>query len=114
METKIKDGILITLIIALLIILGIGWCQYSKLESQFQEVQIKQNEYLYKIDSLNNINDNNLYIIDSLSLNISNLEKDIVNISKDKQELESKLDKFEFKNNLEDNVILLRDNIWSH
>lgn len=114
METKIKDGILITLIIALLVILGIGWCQYSKLESQFQEIQIKQNEYLYKIDSLNNINDNNLYIIDSLSLNISNLEKDIVTISKDKQELESKLDKFEFKDNLEDNIILLRDNICSH
>ena len=114
MEIKIKDGILITLIITLLVILGIGWCQYSKLESQFQEIQIKQNEYLYKIDSLNNINDNNLYIIDSLSLNISNLEKDIVNISKDKQELKFKLDKFELQDNLEDNVILLRDNIWSH
>lgn len=114
METKIKDGIFITLIIALLVILGIGWCQYSKLESQFQEIQIKQNEYLYKIDSLNNINDNNLYIIDSLSLNVSNLEKDIVNISKDKQELKFKLDKFELQDNLEDNVILLRDNIWSH
>lgn len=114
METKIKDGILITLIIALLIILGIGWCQYSKLENQFQEIQIKQNEYLYKIDSLNIINNNNLYIIDSLSLNISNLEKDIINVSKDKQELESKLDKFKFQNNLEDNVILLRENICSH
>ena len=114
METKIKDGIFITLIIALLVILGIGWCQYSKLESQFQEIQIKQNEYLYKIDSLNIINDNNLYIIDSLSLNVSNLEKDIVNISKDKQELKFKLYKFELQDNLEDNVILLRDNIWSH
>lgn len=111
---KIKDGILISLVIALLIILGIGWFQYSKLEDKFQEVQIKQNEYLYKIDSLNNINNNNLYIIDSLSLNISNLEKDIINVSKDKQELESKLDKFKFQNNLEDNVILLRENICSH
>lgn len=109
-----KDGILIGLIIALLIVLGIGWFQYSKLENKFQEVQIKQNEYLYKIDSLNNINNQNIYIIDSLSLNISNLKKDIISINKDKQELESQLDKFEFKDNLEDNVILLRDNIWNY
>lgn len=109
-----KDGILIGLIIALLIILGIGWFQYSKLENKFQEVQIKQNEYLYKIDSLNNINNQNVYIIDSLSLNIFNLQKDIVSINKDKQELESQLDKFEFKDNLEDNIILLRDNIWKY
>lgn len=109
-----KDGILIGLIIALLIVLGIGWFQYSKLENKFQEVQIKQNEYLYKIDSLNNINNQNIYIIDSLSLNIFNLKKDIISINKDKQELESQLDKFEFKDNLEDNVILLRDNIWNY
>lgn len=109
-----KDGILIGLIIALLIVLGIGWFQYSKLENKFQEVQIKQNEYLYKIDSLNNINNQNIYIIDSLSLNISNLKKDIISINKDKQELEYQLDKFEFKDNLEDNVILLRDNIWNY
>ena len=32
-------------------------------------------------------------------------------MNKDKQELESQLDKFEFKDNLEDNIILLRDNI---
>lgn len=109
-----KDGILIGLIIALLIVLGIGWYQYSKLEDRFQEVQIKQNEYLYKIDSLSNINNQNTYIIDSLSLNISNLQRDIISINKDKQELESQLDKFEFKDNLEDNVILLRDNIWKY
>lgn len=109
-----KDGILIGLIVALLIVLGIGWYQYSKLEDKFQEVQIKQNEYLYKIDSLNNINNQNTYIIDSLSLNISNLQKDIISINEDKQELESQLDKFEFKDNLEDNIILLRDNIWKY
>ena len=109
-----KDGILIGLIVALLIVLGIGWFQYSKLENEFQEVQIKQNEYLYKIDSLNNINNQNIYIIDSLSLNISNLKKEIISINKDKQELEYQLDKFEFKDNLEDNVILLRDNIWKY
>ena len=109
-----KDGILIGLIVALLIVLGIGWYQYSKLEDKFQEIQIKQNEYLYKIDSLNNINDQNIYIIDSLSLNVSNLQKDIISINKDKQELESQLDKFEFKDNLEDNIILLRDNIWKY
>ena len=61
-----------------------------------------------------NINDQNIYIIDSLSLNISNLQKDIISINKDKQELEYQLDKFEFKDNLEDNVILLRDNIWKY
>lgn len=109
-----KDGILIGLIVALLVVLGIGWFQYSKLEDKFQEVQIKQNEYLYKIDSLNNINNQNTYIIDSLSLNISNLKKEIVSINKDKQELKYQLDKFEFKDNLEDNVILLRDNIWKY
>ena len=109
-----KDGILIGLIVVLLVVLGIGWFQYSKLEDKFQEVQIKQNEYLYKIDSLNKINNQNVYVIDSLSLNVSNLQKDIISINKDKQELESQLDKFEFKDNLEDNVILLRDNIWKH
>ena len=109
-----KDGILIGLIIALLIILGIGWFQYSKLEDKFQNSQLKQNEYLYKIDNLNNINNQNTYIIDSLSLNISSLKKEIASINKDKQELEYRLDKFEFKDNLEDNVILLRDNIWNY
>ena len=109
-----KDGILIGLIIALLVILGIGWYQYSKLEDKFQEVQIKQNEYLYKIDSLNKINNQNVYVIDSLSLNVSNLQKDIISVNKDKQKLESQLDKFEFKNNLEDNAILLRDNLCKH
>lgn len=109
-----KDEILIGLIVALLIVLGIGWYQYSKLEDKFQEVQIKQNEYLYKIDSLNNINNQSIYVIDSLSLNVSNLKKEIVSINKDKQELESQLDKFEFKDNLEDNIIILRDNIWKY
>ena len=109
-----KDGILIGLIIALLVVLGIGWFQYSKLEDKFQEVQIKQNENQYIIDSLSNINSQNIYIIDSLSLNISNLQKDIISINKNKQELESQLDKFEFKDNLGDNIILLRDNIWKY
>lgn len=109
-----KDGILIGLIITLLVVLGIGWYQYSKLEDKFQEVQIKQDEYLYKIDSLNKINNQNVYVIDSLSLNIFNLQKDITSINKDKQELESQLDKFEFKDNLKDNIVLLRDNIWKY
>lgn len=110
-----RDGILIGLIIALLIVLGIGWYQYSKLEDKFQEVQIKQNEHLYTIDSLKNINDQNIYIIDSLSLDVSNLKKDIISINKDKQELESQRDKFKFKDNTEDNTILLRDNIiWEY
>ena len=96
-----KDGILIGLIIALLVVLGIGWFQYSKLEDKFQEVQIKQNE--------------NQYIIDSLSLNVSNLQKDIISLNKDKQELKSQLDKSEFKDNIDDNTILLRDNIiWEY
>lgn len=110
-----RDGILIGLIIALLIVLGIGWYQYSKLEDKFQEVQIKQNEHLYTIDSLKNINDQNIYIIDSLSLDVSNLKKDIISINKDKQELESQRDKFKSKDNTEDNTILLRDNIiWEY
>ena len=109
-----KDGILIGLIIALLVVLGIGWYQYSKLEDKFQEVQIKQNENQYIIDSLKNINDQNIYIIDSLSLTVSNLKKDVMSLNKDKQELKSKWDKFEFKNNLEDNAILLGDNLCKH
>ena len=110
-----KDGILIGLIIALLVVLGIGWFQYSKLEDKFQEVQIKQNENQYIIDSLNKINNQNVYVIDSLSLNVSNLQKDIISLNKDKQELKSQLDKSEFKDNIDDNTILLRDNIiWEY
>lgn len=110
-----KDGILIGLIIALLVVLGIGWYQYSKLEDKFQEVQIKQNENQYIIDSLNKINNQNVYVIDSLSLNVSNLQKDIISLNKDKQELKSQLDKSEFKDNIDDNTILLRDNIiWEY
>ena len=110
-----KDGILIGLIIALLVVLGIGWYQYSKLEDKFQEVQIKQNENQYIIDSLNKINNQNVYVIDSLSLTVSNLKKDIISLNKDKQELKSQLDKSEFKDNIDDNTILLRDNIiWEY
>lgn len=106
-----KNQILIGIIVALLSILVVEWIQYSKLEDKFNSLQLEQNEYLYKIDSLNNVNNINSYIIDSLSLNISNLQENIITINKDKENLKSQLDKFKFKTNLEDNVILLRDNI---
>ena len=106
-----KNQILIGIIVALLSILVVEWIQYSKLEDKFNSLQLEQNEYLYKIDSLNNVNKINSYIIDSLSLNISNLQENIITINKTKENLKSQLDKFKFKTNLEDNVILLRDNI---
>lgn len=109
-----KNQILIGIIVALLSILVVEWIQYSKLEDKFNSLQLEQNEYLYKIDSLNNVNNINSYIIDSLSLNISNLQENIITINKDKENLKSQLDKFKFKTNLEDNVILLRDNIWKY
>lgn len=109
-----KNQILIGIIVALLSILVVEWIQYSKLEDKFNSLQLEQNEYLYKIDSLNNVNNINSYIIDSLSLNISNLQENIITINKSKEDLKSQLDKFKFKTNLEDNVILLRDNIWKY
>lgn len=109
-----KNQILIGIIVALLSILVVEWIQYSKLEDKFNSLQLEQNEYLYKIDSLNNVNKINSYIIDSLSLNISNLQENIITINKTKENLKSQLDKFKFKTNLEDNVILLRDNIWKY
>ena len=109
-----KNQILIGIIVALLSILVVEWIKYSKLEDKFNSLQLEQNEYLYKIDSLNNVNNINSYIIDSLSLNISNLQENIITINKSKENLKSQLDKFKFKTNLEDNVILLRDNIWKY
>lgn len=111
---KVKDGILIALIIALLVILGIGWHQFNKLEEQYNQIKIEQVDYKYKIDSLTKVNDQQLYIIDSISLNINNLQKDIEDLNKDKQDLESQLDDFQIKTNLDENVILLRDNIWKY
>lgn len=111
---KIKDGILIALIIALLIILGIGWYQFNKLEEEYNHIKIEQIDYKYKIDSLTKANNQQLCIIDSISLNINNLQKDIVSLNKNKEELESQLDNFQIKTNLDENVILLRDNIWKY
>lgn len=114
MGTKIKDGILIALIVALLIILGIGWNQFNKLEEEYNQIKTEQVDYKYKIDSLIKANNQQLYIIDSISLNINNLQKDIEDLNKDKQDLESQLDDFEIKTNLDENIILLRDNIWNY
>lgn len=114
MGTKIKDGILIALIIALLTILGIGWHQFNKLEEEYNQIKIEQVDYKYKIDSLTKVNNRQLYIIDSISLNINNLQKDIANLNKNKEELESQLDDFQIKTNLDENVILLRNNIWNY
>lgn len=114
MENKIKYGILIGVIIVLLVLMGIGFGRYNKLEKQFQNLQIEQNEYVDIIDSLSKINTHNLYIIDSISLNINKLEKEIVYINRNKAELEEQLDKFSFQNNLDSAVILLRENIWKY
>lgn len=109
-----KHGIYIGLVIILLIIIGIEYYSYNKLEIQFQEYQIQQDKYIKQIDSLSQINKENTYIIDSITLNITKLQKEIECISKDKEELESKLDDFVIKNNLDSNVITLRQNIWKY
>lgn len=109
-----KHGIYIGLVIILLAIIGIGYYSYNKLEIQFQEYQMQQDEYIKQIDSLSQINKENTYIIDSITLNITKLQNEIECISKDKKELESKLDDFVIKNNLDSNVIILRQNIWEY
>ena len=111
---KIKDEILVTLIVGLLVVLGIAWYQFNKLEEEYNQIKTEQVDYKYKIDSLTKTNNQQLYIIDSISLNINNLQKDIANLNKDKQELESQLDDFQIKTNLDENIILLRDNIWKY
>lgn len=113
-RNRIKDGILIALIIVLLIVLGVGWNQFNRLEEQYNQIKNEQVDYRYKIDSLSKINNQQAYIIDSISLNIYDLQKDIADLNKDKQELESQLDDFQIKTNLDENVILLRDNIWKY
>lgn len=112
--SKIKDGILIALIIALLIILGIGWYQFNKLEKEYNQIKVEQVDYKYKIESLTKANNQHLYIIDSLSLNLNNLQKDGVDLNKNKEELESQLDDFQIKTNLDENAILLRDYLWKY
>jgi len=109
-----KHGIYIGLVIILLIIIGIGYYNYNKLETQFQEYRIQQDEHIKQIDSLSQINKENIYIIDSITLNITKLQNEIECISKDKKELESRLDDFVIKNNLDSNVITLRQNIWKY
>lgn len=109
-----KHWIYIGLVIILLTIIGIGYYNYNKLENQFQEYRIQQDEYIKQIDSLSQVNKENIYVIDSITLNITKLQKDIECISKDKRELESKLNDFVIKNNLDSNIIILRQNIWKY
>ena len=95
----------------LLIVLGVGWNQFNRLEEQYNQIKIEQIDYKYKIDSLSKINNQRSHIIDSISLNICDLQKDIDILNQDKQKLEAQLDDFQIKTNLDENVILLRKNI---
>ena len=113
-RNRIKNGILIALIIVLLIVLGVGWNQFNRLEEQYNQIKIEQIDYKYKIDSLSKINNQRSHIIDSISLNIYDLQKDIDILNQDKQKLEAQLDDFQIKTNLDENVILLRKNIWNY
>ena len=88
--------------------IGLGWIKINKLQS---ERYTEQESYELIINSLNRINDRYLYIIDSISLNITTLEKEIEIIKETKEDLETQLYQFEFTSNLDENVILLRENI---
>lgn len=99
------------LIIVLLIVIGLGWIKINKLQS----ARITEQEsYELIIDSLNKTNNRYLYIIDSISLSVTNLEKEIEIIKETKEVLETQLYQFEFTSDLDENVILLRENIWKH
>lgn len=110
-----KNGLWTKIVICVLcIIIGILGCNYYWLKKDYRIIDNDKNKYEQLSDELLEENLKNKRIIDSLTIDIEELQKDIKDISKSKYELESKLEQFEFKTNLEDNVILLRDNIWKY
>lgn len=100
-------GVVFTIIVGLNIYL---WVSLKNQQDQFN-TELRLN--LDKIDSLNKQNDNYLFLLSNSLNKIDSLDKIIININKEKQLLESKLDDFKFQNNLDSNVILLRQNIWN-
>lgn len=110
-----KNGIWTKIVICILcIIVGILGYNYYWLKKDYQLVSKDCDKYEQVASELLEENLKNKRIIDSLTIDIEKLQKDIHDISKSKYELESKLEQFEFKTNLEDNVTLLRDNIWKY
>lgn len=110
-----KNGIWIKIVICVLcIIIGILGCNYYWLKKDYQLVSKDCDKYEQVANELLEENLKNKRIIDSLTIDIEELQKDIHDISKSKYELESKLEQFEFKTNLDENVILLKENIWNY
>lgn len=110
-----KNGLWTKIVICVLcIIIGILGYNYYWLKQDYHIIDNDKNKYEQLSNELLEENLKNKRIIDSLTIEIEELQKDIKDISKSKYELESKLEQFEFKTNLEDNVTLLRDNIWKY
>lgn len=100
-------GIVFTVIVGLNIYLWINLKSQKEINSIIQQSQYEQ------IDSLNNINTQYSNLIDSLFKKIDKQDSLIQSVNNEKEHLLSKLDNFKFQNNLDSNVILLRQNIWS-
>lgn len=100
-------GIVFTVIVGLNIYLWISLKSQKEINSIIQQSQYEQ------IDSLNNISTQYSNLIDSLFKKIDKQDSLIQSVNNEKEHLLSKLDNFKFQNNLDSNVILLRQNIWS-
>ena len=100
-------GIVFTIILGLNIYLWINLKSQKEINSIIQQSQYEQ------IDSLNNISTQYSNLIDSLFKKIDKQDSLIQSVNNEKEHLLSKLDNFKFQNNLDSNVILLRQNIWS-
>ena len=100
-------GIVFTVIVGLNIYLWINLKSQKEINSIMQQSQYEQ------IDSLNNISTQYSNLIDSLFKKIDKQDSLIQSVNNEKEHLLSKLDNFKFQNNLDSNVILLRQNIWS-
>lgn len=100
-------GIVFTIIVGLNIYLWINLKSQKEINSIIQQSQYEQ------IDSLNNISTQYSNLIDSLFKKIDKQDSLIQSVNNEKEHLLSKLDNFKFQNNLDSNVILLRQNIWS-
>lgn len=100
-------GIVFTVIVGLNIYLWINLKSQKEINSIIQQSQYEQ------IDSLNNISTQYSNLIDSLFKKIDKQDSLIQSVNNEKEHLLSKLDNFKFQNNLDSNIILLRQNIWS-
>lgn len=110
METK--TWILLIIIVVFGILFGIFYYKANKLADE--KYELMKHDYIEQIDSLNRINKNYLNTIDSLALNITDLNNQIEYLNRDKEELEDKIHDFTISSNLSEGVELLRQNICSH